>query len=198
MVGNLCHLVGPDSKPTLPHQVISLSLLLSKVACSFKYWLKSYLYLGKGAWWKELRWQGLRVRDSLTVLGGDEWGLESKPLSTSMSECVCVCVCVCVRAQSLSRVWLFATLCTVSLQSPLSMEFSRQKYWEWVAISSSRGSSWPRAWTWVSCVSCIGRQILYPCATWETHLHVRLSHYSTLPPHTDRTEDFPSWKTPLL
>jgi len=32
---------------------------------------------------------------------------------------------------------------------------------EWVAISSSRGSSQPRDWTWVSCVSCTGRQILY-------------------------------------
>ena len=33
---------------------------------------------------------------------------------------------------------------------------------EWVAISSSSGSSWPRDQT---CVSCIGRQILYPWAT---------------------------------
>ena len=32
---------------------------------------------------------------------------------------------------------------------------------EWVAISSSRGSSWPRNGTHVSCVSCIDRQILY-------------------------------------
>ena len=31
----------------------------------------------------------------------------------------------------------------------------------WLAISSSRGSSWPNYWTCVSCVSCIGRQILY-------------------------------------
>ena len=38
---------------------------------------------------------------------------------------------------------------------------------EWVAISSSRGSSWPRDWTCVSCISCIARQILYHCATWE-------------------------------
>ena len=37
----------------------------------------------------------------------------------------------------------------------------------WVAISFSRGSSWPRDWTRVSCVSCLGRQILYSCATWE-------------------------------
>ena len=32
---------------------------------------------------------------------------------------------------------------------------------EWVAISYFRGSSWPRNWTHVSCVSCIGRQTLY-------------------------------------
>ena len=32
---------------------------------------------------------------------------------------------------------------------------------EWVAISFSRGSSWHRDRTWVSCVSCIGRCVLY-------------------------------------
>ena len=35
---------------------------------------------------------------------------------------------------------------------------------EWVAISFSRGSSWPRGQTWVS---CIARQILYYWANWE-------------------------------
>ena len=38
---------------------------------------------------------------------------------------------------------------------------------EWVVISFSRGYSWPRGWTQVSCVLCIGRQILYHWATWE-------------------------------
>ena len=32
---------------------------------------------------------------------------------------------------------------------------------QWVAMPSFRGSSWPRDWTRVSCVSCIGGQILY-------------------------------------
>ena len=32
---------------------------------------------------------------------------------------------------------------------------------EWVAMASSRGSSWPRDWTRVSCVSCIAGR-LYP------------------------------------
>ena len=46
--------------------------------------------------------------------------------------CVCVCVCVCVRErerESLSCIQLFVTLCTLARQTPLSMEFSRQKYW---------------------------------------------------------------------
>ena len=32
---------------------------------------------------------------------------------------------------------------------------------EWVATLHSRGSSWPRDWTSISFVSCIGRQVLY-------------------------------------
>ena len=38
---------------------------------------------------------------------------------------------------------------------------------EWVASSNSGGSFWPRDWTQESCISCIGRWILYHCATWE-------------------------------
>ena len=38
---------------------------------------------------------------------------------------------------------------------------------EWVAVPFSRGSSWPRDQTCVSYISCIGRQVLYHCATWE-------------------------------
>ena len=40
------------------------------------------------------------------------------------------------------------------------MEFSRQ-HTNVAATSYSRGSSWPRDWTHISCISCIGRQILY-------------------------------------
>ena len=45
---------------------------------------------------------------------------------------MCVCVCVCVGVRALSRfnlVRLFVTLWTVAYQVPLSMGFSRQKYW---------------------------------------------------------------------
>ena len=38
---------------------------------------------------------------------------------------------------------------------------------KWVAIPSSRGSSPPRDQTYVSCISCFGREILYLCTTQE-------------------------------
>ena len=41
---------------------------------------------------------------------------------------------------------------------------SQARMLEWVAISFSRGSSWPRDWIWVS---CIGRQVLYHWVTME-------------------------------
>ena len=39
--------------------------------------------------------------------------------------------------------------------------FSGERILEWVAMSSSRGSSQPRDWTHVSYIPCIGKQILY-------------------------------------
>ena len=42
---------------------------------------------------------------------------------------------------------------------------------EWVAIFSSRASSQPRDGTHISCVSCISRQILCYCATFEAARH---------------------------
>ena len=59
-----------------------------------------------------------------------------------------------------SLVKFFETPWTVASQALLSMVFSRQEY-QLVAISYSRGSSQPRDQTWVSCISCIGRQVLY-------------------------------------
>ena len=41
---------------------------------------------------------------------------------------------------------------------------------EWVAISSSTGSSWPKDRTHISCSSCFGRPILYHWATCEAPL----------------------------
>ena len=135
-------------------------------------------------------------------------------------------VALCVCAQSLSCVWLFETPWTTASEAPLSMEFSRQEYWNGVSfptpgsclticdmdcsprnspgqntgvgsLSHIRGifptqgsnsglphcsgffTSWAirealssggRDQICISCVSCIGRQILYHWATWEAQL----------------------------
>ena len=45
---------------------------------------------------------------------------------------------------------------------------------ECVAFSSSKGSSWSRGQTHVSCISCTGSRILYNCTMWEVHCHPHL------------------------
>ena len=79
-------------------------------------------------------------------------------------------------AQLLSRALLFANPWTVANQAPLSMEFFQARMLEWVVIYSSRGSSQPRDQT---CVSCIGRQILFHCTTWEALSYSYQSQYPT-------------------
>ena len=58
-----------------------------------------------------------------------------------------------VVVQSFSHVWLFAIPWTVASLTPLSMGFFKARILEWVAISFSRGSSWSRDRTHISCKS---------------------------------------------
>ena len=68
--------------------------------------------------------------------------------------CVCVCVCVCARARACAQ--LRPTPWTVACQASLPIEFSRQS-----ELSFLLQGIFPTQGTLVSCVSCIGRQILY-------------------------------------
>ena len=77
------------------------------------------------------------------------------PVSQLSFQYVSVCV---------SCVWLFATPWTIACLAPLLMGFPT-RILERVAISSSRGSSQPRDQTCTSCISFLGRQILYHWAT---------------------------------
>ena len=71
------------------------------------------------------------------------------------------CVHACVRAESLQS--------CLTLHDPMDYSPSgssvhgilQARILEWVAVPSSRGSSLPRDQTWVSYVSCSGRQVLY-------------------------------------
>ena len=56
--------------------------------------------------------------------------------------------------------WLSAGPWTVAHQAPPSMGFPSKSAGV-VATAYSRGFSWPRGLTWVSGVSCIGRQVFY-------------------------------------
>ena len=71
-------------------------------------------------------------------------------------------VCVCARS--------YPSLCDpmdyILLGSSVHGIF-QARILEWITISFSGGSSWPRNQTRVSWVSCIGRAIIYHCATWE-------------------------------
>ena len=83
--------------------------------------------------------------------------------------CVCVwavrvCVCVCVCAQ------LCPTLCNpmdCSLPGSSVHGISQARILEWVAISSSRGSSWPRDRAHVPYASCLASGFFTASTTWE-------------------------------
>ena len=64
----------------------------------------------------------------------------------------CVCVCVCVRAQSCPTLW-YPMDCSPPCSSVHGI--LQAGILEWVAIYSSRGSSWPRDQTWVSSITFI-------------------------------------------
>ena len=66
---------------------------------------------------------------------------------------VCVCMCVCGRSVAQSCLTLHGLF--------------QARILEQVAISFSRGSFLPRDQTRVSCVSCMGWQILHHCATFR-------------------------------
>ena len=71
----------------------------------------------------------------------------------------------CVSAQLPQSCLTLVTPWTVAPQAPLSIGFSRQEYWS--GLPCPPPGDLPGDWTWISCVSCVGRQILYHWATWE-------------------------------
>ena len=78
----------------------------------------------------------------------------------------------CVHAKSL---WSCLTLCNPMDRSPSGSSVHgvlQARILGWVAMHSSRGSSWPwegcRDWTCVSYVSCTGKRILYDYSHLET------------------------------
>ena len=72
---------------------------------------------------------------------------------------------------------------------------------EWIAISYSRGSSWPKGWTCISYIFCIGKQIVYHCSTREAQIPFiycrwKISFFINTPNNMYETAD--SFWGPLL
>ena len=57
------------------------------------------------------------------------------------------------KLKSPRHVWLFVNPWTIARQAPLSMGILQARILEWGAMPSSRESSRPRDWTWVSCIA---------------------------------------------
>ena len=72
-----------------------------------------------------------------------------------------------MNACTLSHARLFATSWTIAYLPGSSVHgILQERVLGWVAISFCRGSSWPRDQIGVPCLPCMGKQILYHCATW--------------------------------
>ena len=88
----------------------------------------------------------------------------SEMKSIYMSEHVNTRVCVRVRVYVCVCAQLCWTLCNpvdCSLSGSSVCGILQARILEWLAIPSSKGSSQPKDLTLISCVSCIGRRILY-------------------------------------
>ena len=125
----------------------------------------------------------LPVVVSLTSVGILVSWTVSQPsfLQGPSSFCVCCSTgwwgCCC----SVTPWWL--TLCDpmdCSLPGTSAHGVLQARILEWVAMPSSRGSFWPRDWTHISDVSCIGRQVLTARTTWKAQEFSRCVHFKIL------------------
>ena len=91
-------------------------------------------------------------------------GLDSPSMGLTDHSLSQLSLCLCSVAQSCQTLY---NPMDYSLPGSSVRAVFHARILEWVAVSHSRGFSWPRDWT---CVSCIGRQILYHWATWEAPL----------------------------
>ena len=92
-------------------------------------------------------WGAIAFSDEQWYWTTNHWGLidgsSDSPQAKSSDTCVCVC--------PLSRVQLFVTPWTIAHQAPVHRIF-QARILEWVAISSSRGSSQPRDQKYLLCL----------------------------------------------
>ena len=82
-----------------------------------------------------------------------------------MSHCLKVVPCGTYVDELLSQRQFFVIPWTTG-QAPLSMGYSWQEYWRMLPFPTPEASSQPRERTRISCVSCIGRWVVFHCTSW--------------------------------
>ena len=85
------------------------------------------------------------------------WPCSSVPFSPGLWTSARNIVCACIVTSVMSNSWQPRGLCSPPGSSVHGI--LQERILEWVALLSSRGSSWPRDWTHVSYVSCMGRRV---------------------------------------
>ena len=138
----------PNNNPILPDK-IKFQLHISIHA--FNYWFTDKLIVFMNQCW----WENTSKASKVPTLPH----LSKLQLTESCPCCLCA-----KRAQLFLLLW---NPMDCSQPGSSVQGIFQARILEWVAISSSRGCFQSRDQTRFSCNSCIGRQILYHCATWE-------------------------------
>ena len=110
-----------------------------------------------------LRCENGEHRSWLKALGNTETKFKTPEIPSLVPSAMC-----CMLSHSVVSDSSWPQNCSLLVSSV--HEISQARTLEWVAISFSRGSPWPRDQTHVSCVSCIGRRILYHWTMWKALL----------------------------
>ena len=124
---------------------------IHRLACSHKHtW-------GPTGKWSKTR-GGKTKKEDGAVVGKEVWELQtwiqsSRSLWNYAHQGLCVCAQSCLTLRP---------PCTVACEAPLSIEWNFPgKNTGVVCHFILKGSSWPRDWNHISCVSCMGRWFLY-------------------------------------
>ena len=113
-------------------------------------------------------WEAFQQGTDLTILTSSSVPFLSSVIKPTLMKSSPPLTSSCLCAWLLGHVRLFANLWTIAHQALLSMD-SSGKNTRGVAISPSRGSSWPRDWTHDSCVFCIAGGFFTHWTTGEAH-----------------------------
>ena len=163
--GDVCRMEGWECSPNPAPPWSTLSALTGRAACS-------PLFLGK------VQCRGTDDTRKVDFITSNEnsrlwssqkslwWIFDRSPHPNTMPSALHILGDLCMLSR-FSHVRLFVTPMDCSLPGSSVHGIFQARILEWVAMPSSRGSSWARDQTCISYVACIGRQVFTTSATWE-------------------------------